>query len=172
MSKGFFIDETKCTGCKACVVTCKDKCGLDAGMNLRTVEIEESGTFPHVRVCFHSHSCHNCKNPACMAACPTGAMNRKNDLKLVMVNTEKCIGCGSCAKACPFGAPTIDEEAKKCRKCDFCYDLIKKDENPACVDVCNARAIDFGETDELKSKYKNAKALSGDTEPATLIIEK
>ena len=41
MSKVFFIDETKCTGCKACVVTCKDKCGIDAGMNLRTVTTEE-----------------------------------------------------------------------------------------------------------------------------------
>ena len=54
MSKGFFIDETKCTGCKACVVTCKDKCGIDAGMNLRTVTTEERGSFPFVRVCFHS----------------------------------------------------------------------------------------------------------------------
>ena len=48
MSKGFFIDETKCTGCKACVVTCKDKCGIDAGMNLRTVTTEERGSFPFV----------------------------------------------------------------------------------------------------------------------------
>ena len=141
MSKGFFIDETKCTGCKACVVTCKDKCGIDAGMNLRTVTTEERGSFPFVRVCFHSRSCHNCKNPAC-------------------------------AKVCPFGAPAIDESAKKCKKCDFCYDLIKKGKNPACVDVCNARALDFGELDDLKAKHAGAKSVGGETKASTLIIKK
>lgn len=172
MSKGFFIDETKCTGCKACVVTCKDKCGIDAGMNLRTVTTEERGSFPFVRVCFHSKSCHNCKNPACVENCPTGAMNRDNDLKIVRVDTERCIGCGTCAKVCPFGAPTIDESSKKCKKCDFCYDLIKNGKNPACVDVCNARALDFGELDDLKAKYAGAKSVGGETKASTLIIKK
>lgn len=172
MSKGFFIDETKCTGCKACVVTCKDKCGIDAGRNLRTVTTEERGSFPFVRVCFHSRSCHNCKNPACVENCPTGAMNRDNDLKIVRVDTERCIGCGTCAKVCPFGAPTIDKSAKKCKKCDFCYDLIKNGKNPACVDVCNARALDFGELDDLKAKHAGAKSVGGETKASTLIIKK
>lgn len=73
---------------------------------------------------------------------------------------------------CPFGAPTIDESAKKCKKCDFCYDLIKNGKNPACVDVCNARALDFGELDDLKAKYAGAKSVGGETKASTLIIKK
>lgn len=172
MSKGFLIDETKCTGCKACVINCKDKNGLDAGMNLRTVEIEESGTFPKVSVCFHSKSCHNCQEPTCMKECPSGAIYRDKELGIVLVNEEKCIGCGTCMKACPFGAPVVDPETKKCKKCNFCYDLLRKGEKPACVDVCNARCLDFGEIDELKEKYKDAKLLEGKTKPNTLVISK
>lgn len=71
-----------------------------------------------------------------------------------------------------LAAPTIDESAKKCKKCDFCYDLIKNGKNPACVDVCNARALDFGELDDLKAKYAGAKSVGGETKASTLIIKK
>lgn len=170
MARGFLIDETKCTGCKACVITCKDKNGLSAGVNLRFVTTEEWGSFPNVKVGFHSRTCNNCKNPACVANCPSGAMNRNNELGVVKVDLDVCIGCGKCAKVCPFGCPTIDNDQKKSLKCDYCYDLTKFGVNPACMDVCNARALFYGDIDRLMSKNPEAKLLRGETRPNTLLI--
>lgn len=48
----------------------------------------------------------------------------------------------------------------------------QKRKNPACVDVCNARALDFGELDDLKAKYAGAKSVGGETKASTLIIKK
>lgn len=172
MARGFFIDETKCTGCKACVVTCKDKRNLDAGFNLRFVNSQVWGSFPHVRMSYHSRSCNNCKNPACVENCPSGAMSRDNELGVVKVDLDVCIGCGKCAKACPFGAPTIDSDKKKSMKCDFCFDLTKDGQNPACMDVCNSRALEFGDLDELQKAHPDAKEVEGDTRSNTLVLFK
>lgn len=172
MKMGFIIDKTKCTGCKACVITCKDKCDINAGMNLRKVDIEEYGAFPNIKICYSSKSCHNCEDAPCIKNCPTGAMNRDNEFSIVRVDIQKCIGCGICVKACPFGAPSIDSKSQKSMKCDFCIDLLKEGQKPACVSVCNARALDFGEISELSKKYNCLKTLNDETKPSTLVIEK
>ena len=58
-----------------------------------------------------------------------------------------------CAKACPYGAPVLDEKAHKMTKCDACVDRVVKGELPVCVAACPQRALDFGYVDDLKAKY-------------------
>lgn len=162
----------KCTGCSACMVTCKDKCNLRPGINNRYVQCEEWGTFPNVRVTYSSLCCNNCEDPACVKNCPKSAMSIDSRQGVTFVNTERCVGCGTCARVCPYKVPHIDEEIHKSRKCDFCIDLISNGENPACVDVCAARAIHFGEVEDLMKEYPEAEQMEGETGPRTLLIYK
>ena len=66
----------------------------------------------------------------------------------VVVNIDKCIGCGSCVMVCPFGILRLSENTGKVVKCDMCIDRIEKGEEPICVAQCPKGAIMFGEIDE------------------------
>lgn len=152
MALGFYFDMTRCIGCRACQVACKDKNNLGVGVVLRNAQTYEVGTFPTVKMYNLSNTCNHCENPACVAACPTKAMHKAED-GTVRSDLNICIGCGTCANACPYGAPVVNPEIQKIAKCDACAYLRAKGQNPACVDACPNRALDFGDLDELKAKY-------------------
>ena len=65
-----------------------------------------------------------------------------------------------CAKACPYGAPQLDEKAHKMTKCDACADRLIKGEKPVCVADCQQCALDFSYIDELKAKYGDGEHIS------------
>jgi anaerobic dimethyl sulfoxide reductase subunit B (iron-sulfur subunit) len=71
----------------------------------------------------------------------------------VLLDATKCIGCRYCEWSCPYGAPQFDEAAGVMTKCDFCQDLQAAGGNPACVDACVMRALEFGDLEELRAKY-------------------
>ena len=152
MALGFYFDMTRCIGCRACQVACKDKNNLDVGVILRNAKTYEIGSFPDVNIFNYSASCNHCENPACVAACPTGAMYKAED-GTILHDDALCIGCQNCAAACPYGVPQYNEPLNVVSKCDACAYLRAKGQNPACVDACPNRALDFGDLDELKAKY-------------------
>lgn len=161
---GFVVDVSRCTGCRTCAVACKDAHNLPVGLNLRRVLEEASGSWRQDRMTgawhqdvthgYVSVSCNHCDDPACVKVCPTKAHAKHDDKGgLVLIDPAKCIGCGMCAKACPYGAPVLDEKAHKMTKCDACVDRVVKGELPVCVAACLQRALDFGYVDDLKAKY-------------------
>lgn len=159
---GFYIDSARCSGCKACQVSCKDKNNLDVGRKYRRVyevtggEFIENGTGGLVNNVFAytlSISCNHCADPMCVKNCPTTAMHKREGDGIVMVNTDKCVGCGTCAWSCPYGAPQMNPETQQMSKCDFCIDLQLKGEQPVCVATCPLGAIQFGPIDELRKRY-------------------
>ena len=152
MAYGFYFDMTRCIGCRACQVACKDKNRLEVGVTFRNAKTYETGSFPNVNVFNYSASCNHCENPACVANCPTGAMYKAED-GTVIHDREMCIGCQSCVRSCPYEVPVFDESIGKVKKCDACAYLRAKGMKPACVDACPNRALDFGDIDELKAKY-------------------
>lgn len=172
--KGFYVDMTSCVGCRTCQIACKDKNNLKVGTLFRQVRTFETGAFPRPGVYHYSGTCNHCENPKCVEACPTGAMHIDTDLT-VQHDMNKCIGCRYCTWACPYGAPKFIEELGKIHKCDGCKDLRDKGQNPACVDACYMRALEWGDLDELKAKHSNAtKDLpilpkSSITNPSTII---
>ncbi len=152
MAFAFYFDMTRCVGCRACQLACKDKNRLGVGMTWRRVRTCETGSFPKVAMYSYASACNHCSRPACAAVCPTGAMHRAED-GTVLHDDAACIGCRACMEACPYGVPQFDGIRGIVRKCDACADLRAEGLHPACVDACPCRALDFGDRDELLRRY-------------------
>lgn len=161
---GFFFDNTRCTGCRTCEMACADYKDLALGRRFRrvidyeggTCEPRPDGTVAASTYVYHiSLACNHCGRPECMHVCPTGAMH-KDELGLVCVDSEKCIGCGYCTIACPYHAPSIDPEAKQSSKCNGCSERVAAGLRPICVEACPLRALEFGEIDELAARHEGA----------------
>ncbi len=91
-----------------------------------------------------SISCNHCERPACVAACPTGAMYITEDGP-VLHNDNPCIGCGRCYWACPYGEVSFSKTSGYAQKCDTCLALREKGLTPACVAACPTESLHFGE---------------------------
>lgn len=149
---GFYYNQKMCAGCKTCQVACKDKNRLEVGPILREVHTYQIGSFPSVKMYHYSATCNHCDVPACKDVCPVGAIEKMDD-GTVKIDMDKCIGCGSCVNACPYGVPRMDEGKGHACKCDACYDLRQAGHMPSCVESCPYRALDFGDIEELEKKY-------------------
>ncbi len=159
---GFYFDMTRCVNCKTCQMACKDKNNLDVGVNLRHAESFETGSFPIPQTFCYSFSCNHCATPACLASCTTGAIYKAEDDGTVIIDQELCIGCQACVSACPYSIPQLNTNTGQINKCDGCYFLRKNGEEPACASSCCARALHFGDLEELKSKQGAGKTLVND----------
>jgi phenylacetyl-CoA:acceptor oxidoreductase subunit 1 len=137
-------DLRRCIGCQTCTAACKMANGTPPGVQWRRVLDMEIGTYPDVKRVFMPVGCQHCSNPPCLDVCPSGATQQRDD-GIVNIDYDICIGCASCAVACPYGArylvheeqyaygnsPTEDEKTnynKKylgvATKCNFCAEKI------------------------------------------------
>lgn len=154
MEKAIYCNMDICTGCGACVTACMDENDVDltAGeVANRRVHKKEHSTVDDFMMRFASVSCMHCDDSPCMVGCPTGAIYRDPNTNAVRVKRDLCIGCHSCALACPFGVPRYDGE-NKLIKCDLCTDRVNAGMLPACVRVCPIHALEFLSANELSEK--------------------
>lgn len=146
---GFVYDQTRCIGCNACQMACKDGHDLELGQFFRrvvTMELTDSEGRTHA--VHYSGSCNHCKNPACVANCPSGAMHRQPDGTMA-VDSEKCIGCGTCTWVCPYGAPKLSHKTGRSMKCDACFDRRQEGRQPLCVEACLTHCLRFVDLEAL-----------------------
>ena len=103
MQYGFHFNGQRCTGCKTCMLACKDFHDLGYDVAFRQVYEYGGGTWEKdaegalSQDCFTyyvSVACNHCAKPVCVKVCPTGAMH-KDDRGIVTVDGQRCIGCGS-----------------------------------------------------------------------------
>ena len=167
MQWGFYFDQTRCTGCFTCVVACKDWHNVPAGPSswIRILTLEK-GKYPDLFVAFLRTSCYHCLEPTCMPACPAGAITKREQDGIVIVDREQCLGkdsCGApCLETCPYDAPQFgDEDNARMEKCDLCVERLAEGKNPICVDACPMRALDAGPVEELKAKYGDVREAAG-----------
>lgn len=146
---GFLYDTTRCVGCKACQVACKEQNKLGTGDFFRRVETrpeDNSGRLMHF-----SGACNHCEHPACTAVCPTGAMYVAED-GTVQHDDERCVGCGRCVHHCPYGAPSLNKVTGYAQKCDACASLRSTGQAPVCVAACPTRALQFGPLESFQQE--------------------
>ncbi len=153
---GFFVDLSRCIGCNACVIACKQWHDIPPGpVKWMRVYQWETGIFPDTRIHLLPIMCYHCENPVCVKACPEGAIYKEEKYGAVLVNADKCQGTRKCWKACPYGAPQFegDKPGMKMSKCNMCIDRMEQGLKPICVLSCSMRALEFGPLDEMKEKY-------------------
>lgn len=149
---GFYFDQTACIGCGTCQVACQDQNDLPDKIAYRCVRTFEAGIYPHPHVVNYSAACNHCEDPACVKGCSTGALFVDVD-GTVQHDDAKCIGCQACANRCPYGVLHFNAATRKIGKCDTCRDLRAQGANPACVDACIMRCLEFGPLEELMAAH-------------------
>jgi anaerobic dimethyl sulfoxide reductase subunit B len=151
---GFSFTKDRCVQCYGCEVACKSWRGAEAGVRWRRVSNIWYGRYPNVKSASTSVSCMHCADPACVGACPVSAITKRVEDGIVVVDRAKCIGCKSCLKACPFGAPQFGADGKM-QKCDMCLNEIDLGKNmPPCADTCPTKALQIGMMDTEKKITK------------------
>jgi tetrathionate reductase subunit B len=162
----YLIDATKCIGCGSCVRACKAENDVPDGFFRTWIEryliSPEGGTyvdspnggldgflpaqpaFTPTKAFFVPKMCNHCRETPCIQVCPVGASYRTKD-GAVLVDPQRCIGCGYCVQACPFGSRYLSETTGTADKCTWCYHRITKGMQPACVDVCPTGTRQFGD---------------------------
>ncbi len=150
MSKYYVTQDIKrCIGCKACEVHCKVKNNVPAGSSFcKMIQVGPRAKKGVPVTDFIYMSCFHCEKPWCVAACPSGAMQRRKKDGIVFVDSELCVGCKACMTACPWGVPQWDIQTGKVSKCDLCMDRIDQGKEPACVTKCTTECLNFSRPDQ------------------------
>ena len=106
---GMAIDLNRCFGCQTCAVACKMANNLPNDVLFNQVKTvggdsvdTAAGEYPNCTLSYLPFQCQHCENPACLEVCPTGATAKDEETGIVSVDSELCIGCESCIKACPY----------------------------------------------------------------------
>jgi nitrate reductase beta subunit len=83
--------------------------------------------------------CNHCLNPACVAACPSGATYKRGEDGLVLLNQDKCRAWRMCVTSCPYKKTYYNWNSGKSEKCILCYPRLEAGQIPACMHTCVGR---------------------------------
>jgi Fe-S-cluster-containing dehydrogenase component len=144
-----FVDANRCIGCRACEEACSE-CPGHGGFSMIHLDYVERATSVQTAptVCMH------CAEPACASVCPADAIKVDAEGVVLSALAERCIGCGNCALACPFGVPKIDAARELMMKCDLCYDRTSVGLAPMCATVCPSGALFYGTREEVEDRRR------------------
>ncbi len=138
------VDLRKCIGCQACTVACKFENNVPDGVFRTLVTDVELARYPDTRRGFLPRLCNHCERPSCVEVCPAGATWQRKD-GAVVVDYDRCIGCGACVDGCPYDARFMNPVTATADKCNFCAQRIDQGLLPACVETCVGGARQFGD---------------------------
>jgi nitrate reductase beta subunit len=97
------------------------------------MEFEQTFMFYLPRICEH------CLNPSCVSACPSGAMYKREEDGIVLVDQDDCRGWRMCVSACPYKKVYFNHKTNKAEKCTLCYPLIEQGKPTICSETCVGR---------------------------------
>ena len=141
--KLIFSDPEKCTGCKICELVCS---AVNEGefnpllSRIRTVRLET--------ILNTSLACRLCDDPTCIRACPRKALSQDEVTGLIIVDEERCTGCGWCIEACEFGVIILPRDRKHVVICDLCKG------EPKCIEFCPKEALSLVTIEEVGQRIR------------------
>jgi formate dehydrogenase iron-sulfur subunit len=156
MKAAILNDSTRCVGCTACALACKEINNLPKQSGVEKLSATTWTTVQSANGINFRRHCMHCKEPACVSACPVVALE-KTEQGAVIYDADKCMGCRYCMIACPFDIPSYEwsKAIPAVQKCIFCYEkALSKGESPACTAACPAGASVFGDHEKLLQEAK------------------
>ena len=179
----YALDLSRCVGCRRCVYACVEENNQSRDPQVHWIRVLEMDNergidFEHADAYYDAEqvpepdkfylpvACQQCRNPACVKTCPTGATWQEPD-GITVIDYDWCIGCRCCVSACPYGArhfnwsePELPAEELNPKthilgnrprtkgvveKCTFCIHRTREGRYPACVEACPVGARKFGD---------------------------
>lgn len=158
---GMLYDATRCVGCNACTIACRE-------WNKTTPELDDRGVYDSPKelsadtwtliqlyreneeFSFVKRQCMHCVDPACVSGCPVHAL-AKGANGAVTYDPDRCIGCRYCMYTCPFHVPRFewDERIPVVAKCTLCSDRLVDGLGTACAERCPTGALIWGKRGDL-----------------------
>ena len=185
------IDLNRCVGCHACAIACRAEWSVPVPYKRNWVKSAGPEKTPKgMAFTFYPGLCNHCDEPKCTTVCPADPEEREFKSKdgkvkkieiratykdpftgAVLIDKSRCIGCGACVEACPYGARYLNEELDdpKADKCTFCTERLEHGLEPACVRTCISGARIFG---DLSDKNSSVSKLIKDKGAIRLVSEK
>jgi len=143
------VESGKCPAdCSACEQVCvEERTGKEGCSGITAVHLPE--------VNYHGGAiCNQCGEPACMEVCPVGAITKDENDGVVRIDEERCVGCGICTLACPYGGMSWNRDKRKPFKCDLC------DGEPKCLGSCKYGNISFLKSRPVVDQLRSEDAFS------------
>ena len=107
--------------------------------NFENIEKEIYGEFENTFMMYLPRLCEHCLNPTCVAACPSGAIYKREEDGVVLIDQEKCRGWRMCVSGCPYKKIYYNWSSGKSEKCIFCYPRIEAGQPTVCSETCVGR---------------------------------
>ena len=152
------VDPEKCIGCKICELACSLEKSEKKAFNPLRSRIHLVRLFPALNIAL---TCRLCEKTPCVRACPEDALKQSQENGVIIIDEEKCTGCGWCIEACDFGAITLDPERKVVMICDLCVERKgsgvfpgRKIVSPACIEWCPEEALELVTRGRLAQKAR------------------
>ena len=132
MQKTLVITPSRCTACRTCELACSFKHAEGRNPGISRIRAFMKGEGRNMIL-----TCFQCDDAACVKACPVEALVRNEETGAIEVNEERCIRCGGCRAACPFGHIELDRRGSLAIKCDLCKG------DPACAAFCPTKTLEY-----------------------------
>ena len=107
--------------------------------NFEAVQKDIYGQFENTFMMYLPRLCEHCLNPACVAACPSGSIYKREEDGVVLIDQDKCRGWRMCVSACPYKKIYYNWQSGKAEKCIFCYPRIEAGQPTVCSETCVGR---------------------------------
>lgn len=133
--------------------------------NFEGMEKEIYGQFEQTFLMYLPRLCEHCLNPSCLASCPSGAIYKREEDGIVLIDQEKCRGWRMCVSGCPYKKVYYNWSSGKSEKCIFCFPRIEAGQPTVCSETCVGRIRYLGvvlydaDRIEAAASVENAKDL-------------